>query len=136
MQVIQFVKEVYLAGYAVCFRLSRARNVNYKAGGAIGFITLIEWFIFLGILSYVQISIRSKFVFSKPIVIIAFIALFFANQYFLTVRRHGIKFEREFDSLEKSRRITLVVIFAAVTVAATVFCICSGIAFRHFIGAH
>jgi hypothetical protein len=38
--------------------------------------------------------------------------------------------------LEKSKRITLTVIFAAVTVAATVFCICSGIAFRRFIGAH
>jgi hypothetical protein len=74
--MIQFLKEVYLTGYVLCFRLSRSRNVNYKAGGAIGFITLVEWFIFLGILSYVQISIRSKFVFSKPVVIIAFIALF------------------------------------------------------------
>jgi hypothetical protein len=136
MQLIQFFKEVYLAGYVLCFRLSRSRNVNYKAGGAIGFITLVEWLILIGIVLYVQISIRNKFVFPKPLVIFAFITLFFVNQYFLTVRRHGIKFERDFDSLEKRKRITLVLIFAAITVAATVFCICSGIAFRHFIEAH
>ena len=101
MQLIQFVKEVYLAGYAVCFRLSRSRNVNYKAGGAIGFITLVGGLIIIGILFHVQILIRSKFIFSKPVVIVAITALFFINQYFLTVRRHGIKFEREFDNLEK-----------------------------------
>jgi hypothetical protein len=132
--MLRLLRQLYLAGFVVSFRLSRSKNVNYRAGGAIGLITLVEWFILIGILSCVQISVGSKFVFAKPIVIIAFIALFFVNQYFLTVRRHGIKFEREFDSLEKPRRIALVVGCAVVAVAAIVFVIYSGIAFRHFIG--
>jgi hypothetical protein len=132
--MIRFVRQLYLTGFAVSFRLSRSKNVNYRAGGAIGLITLVEWLILIGILSYVQILVRSKFVFAKPVVVIAFIALFFVNQYFLTVRSHGIKFEREFDSLEKPRRIALVVSCAVVAVAAIVFVIYSSIAFRHFLG--
>lgn len=136
MRAIQFVKEVYLTGYILCFRLSRSKDFDYKAGGAIGLITLVEWLIFVGILFYVQISIGSKFVFPKAVVIIAFIALFFVNQYFLTMRRLGIKFEREFDKLDKTKRITLVVSCVVVTVAATVLAIYSAIAFRRFMGVH
>lgn len=134
--MIRFVKQLYLTGFAVIFRLSRSKDVDNRAGGAIGLITLIEWFILIGILFYVQILVGSKFVFAKPVVIISFIALLFVNLYFLAVRRHGIKFEREFDSLEKPRRIALVVSCAVVAVASIVFVIHSGIAFSHFLRIH
>jgi hypothetical protein len=70
----------------------------------------------------------------KPIVIITFLALSLVNGYLLISRSYGVKFDREFDELEKSRRIVLVVSCVVVALGAIVFNVYSGIAYRHFIG--
>jgi hypothetical protein len=134
--MIRFFKEVYLTGFAIVFRLSRARDIAYKAGGAVGAITVVEWFVIEGLRGYIDIFLNKKIIFSKPIVLIAFFVLFLVNGYVLFFRGHGIKFAHEFNSLEKSRRILLVVSCAVLSLAAIVFGICSAIAHRHFIGAH
>ena len=134
--MIRFLKDVYLAGFAIVFRLSRAKDIAYKAGSATGALTVIDWFIMIGIFGYIEMSLDKQFMFSKPLVIIAFFALFFLNGYVLFVRGHGVKFAREFDHMEKSRRIVLVVSCTVIAVAAVVFFICSGIAYRRFTGVH
>ncbi|MGA2028627.1 MAG: hypothetical protein ABSG87_00935 [Verrucomicrobiota bacterium] len=134
--MIQFFKEVYLAGFVIIFKGSRARKITYGAGSAIAAITLIEWLVLIGISGYIEMFLNKKllFYFSKPVVIIAFFALFLMNQYVLFIRGHGIKFAREFDSLKKSRRILLIVSWAVMVVVIIVFFIFSAIAHRHFIG--
>ncbi|MGD0351701.1 MAG: hypothetical protein ABSB84_15505 [Verrucomicrobiota bacterium] len=134
--MIQFIKEVYLTGFAIIFRRARVKQIGYKAGSAIAILTLVEWLILVGISGYVEMFLGKRFLLSKPAVIIAFFALFLMNEYVLFVRGHGIKFAHEFDSLEKSRRIVLVVSCAVVVVVAIVFFIFSTIAHSHFIGAH
>jgi hypothetical protein len=136
--MIRFFKEVYLTGFAIIFNSSRARKVTYRAGGAIGALTLIEWLVFIGISGYIEMFLNKKllFYFSKPVVVIAFFALFFANQYVLFIRGHGIKFAQEFASLKKSRRILLMVSCALLLLASMAFFICSAIAHRRFIGAN
>lgn len=134
----RFFREIYLTGFTIIFRLSRARNINYKAGGAVGAVTMIEWLIFVGISGYIEMILDKKhlFLFSKPVVIVAFFALWLMNDYMLCVCGHGIKFAREFDSVGKSRRILLLVSCAVVLVAAIVFFIFSAIAHSHFIGVN
>jgi hypothetical protein len=133
--MIRFVKEVYFTGFAIFFKIPWPKDIDFKAGRAIAGITVIEWFILLGVEWHIEMFLNTKFAFSGIVVIIAFFALFFANQYFLTIRRDGIKFAGEFDSLKKTKRIFLVGSFAVFSVAAIVFGICSAIAHRHFIGA-
>jgi hypothetical protein len=105
--MIQFAKELYLTGFAIIFRHSRVKDIAYKAGGAVVAITVVEWFILLGISGYVEMLVgkRDLFLFSKSVVLIAYFALFLVNGYFLYFRGHGIRFSREFDTLPKTRRI-------------------------------
>jgi uncharacterized membrane protein YqhA len=75
--------------------------------------------------------------FSEPEVVLAFLALGFLNLYALFfcgfTFSHGIKFEREFDNLKKSRKILLVTSCVVLLLATIVFSIYSISAHRHFI---
>ncbi len=52
---------------------------------------------------------------------VAVLALYFASHYILVVRGHGIKFEREFNNLKKSRKMLLVTSCAVIMLVAIVF---------------
>jgi uncharacterized membrane protein YidH (DUF202 family) len=132
--MIRFFKEVYLTGYVIIFRISRVKDIAYKAGAAIGFVTLIESLFLIGIDNCIEMFLNKKVILSKPAVWLALFALFLINVYFLFFRRYGTKFEREFDNIKKSRRIILVVSCVVVVVAVIVFCIFSSIAYRRFLG--
>jgi hypothetical protein len=134
--MIRFFQEIYLTGFVVTFRVSRARNIVYKAGGAIAAITVIEWFILVGILGCIGMFLGTKVLIyvPKPLILIAYFALFFLNQYILFIRRYGIEYEREFDRLDKSRKTLLKASCAILALGAIVFFIWSGIAYRHFSG--
>jgi hypothetical protein len=132
--MIQFLKEIYLTGFAIFFRLRPKQEIVFRAGRATAALTVIEWFAVLGIEGYIEMFLNKKIIFPESVVIIAFFALYLVNGYFLFFLKHGIKFAHEFDKLEKSRRILLIVSFAILSVAAIVFGIYSAIAYRHFIG--
>ena len=136
--MIRLIKEIYLTGFSIIFRASRARKITHKAGSAIALLTLIDWMVLLGIAYCIEMCFLKQPLFShfsKAEIIIAFLALALANQYILWSRGHGIKFEREFNSLKRSKRILLLVSFGVLTVAAVAFCIWSTIVHRRFIGA-
>jgi len=69
--------------------------------------------------------------FPIPVVIILFFALAFANFNILVMRGHGIKFEREFDKLGKTRKILLVTSCAVLLLATIVFFIHTISAYKH-----
>jgi hypothetical protein len=132
--MIRFAKEIYLTGFVIIFRLSRVKDIAYKAGGAIGAITVVEWFALEGLRADIDTFLNRNTIFSKPVVYAAFFALFLMNGYVLFFRGHGIKFAREFESMRKARRIVLVVSCAVLSVAAIVFGICSAIVHRRSLG--
>ena len=136
--MIRFFKELYFAAFIILYKLpSRRGNDIGKIGGAIAAVTFIEWFNLVNISSCIEMFTGKKhlFYFSKPVVAIALFALFFVNQYVLFISGRGIKFEREFDNLKKSRRILLTVSCIFMLLATIVFSIWTTIAHRHFIGA-
>jgi len=82
--VIQFIKEIYLTGFAILFRHARVKEIGYKVGFSIVPITVIQWFALLGILGYVEIFLNRHFSFysSKSVVLIAYFALFLSMYIF------------------------------------------------------
>ena|SRR5579859_3112793 len=134
--LIRFFKEVYLTGYVVIFKMGRVKDLAFRAGGAIGIVTLIEWLFLIGISDCIEMFFKTKFILSKPAVYLTLFALFLINEYILFLRGHGTKFEREFDSLSKSRKSLLVTSCVVMLVVIVAFSFGSMIAYRHFIGAH
>jgi hypothetical protein len=132
--MIRFIKEVYLTGFTIMFKISRAREIKYKAGSAIAVVALVESFALMGIQWHVEILLNRRFLLPKPAVAAAFVALALINIYILFVRGHGLKFAEEFKSLAKSRRVILATTFVIVSVATIVFGVWSAVAYRHFFG--
>lgn len=135
MSMIRFLKDVYLTGFTIVFRISRAKAIGYKVGGACAILTLVEWFNLVNISSWLDIFAGKELLprFSEPEVLLAGFVFFSINVYVLFTLRHGIKFEREFDYLAKSRKILLVTSCVVLLLATIVFSIYSISAHRHFI---
>jgi len=134
--MIRFFKELYLTAFTILNKLPTRRGNEYgRIGGAIAAIALIEWLNLVNISSCIEMFYEKPylFYFSKPVVTIAFFALFLVNVYILFVRGHGVKFEHEFDKLRKNKKILLVVSCVVVLLATIVFSIYSIPAHRHFI---
>ena len=131
----RFFKEIYLTGFTLLFRISRAKDIAYKVGGACSIITLVEWFNLVNILSWIDILAGKEISprFSEPEALLAGFVLFCINVYALFSLRYGINFERKFDQLEKTRRSLLVAICVVLLLATIVFSVYSTSAHRHFI---
>ena len=138
--MIQFFKELYLAGFAVLFRVPRWGNTRTKIGRAVTGVALIEWLILAGISSWIDIFIGTRFLLgdsnsltlSKLIFLILFFALYFANYRILVTHGHGVEFEHEFKNLEKSKKILLMMSCVLLLVAGIAFFLYSRLAYRHF----
>lgn len=120
------------------FRLRRGQKPSTRISRALAGVTLIEWFNLVGISGYIEMLVGDKklFYFSEPVVVLAFFALYLVNQYVLATRGHGIKFEREFDNMKKTRKIILVTSCVVLLLATIAFAIYSSLAYRRFIGAN
>jgi hypothetical protein len=136
--MIRFLKEIYLTGFTIVFKLSRAKKITYKVGGAAAILTLVECFNLSNILSWIDIFSGKELLprFSEPEVLLAFFTLGFLNIYVLFIRGHGIKFECEFDNFKQSRKILLVTSCVVLLLATIAFSIYSTLAYRRFISTH
>jgi hypothetical protein len=133
--IFQFLKELYLAEFTSFYKASSGSwtpGIN-AAKGATG-VALFEWIILAGIASWLDILAGTRFLlqFSKLAIVIAFFALYFVNYYVLVTRGHGIKFEREFNNLKKSKRTLLRISCYLMELATVAFFICSVYAYHHF----
>jgi hypothetical protein len=131
--MIRLFKELYLTGFTLLFRIPGGTHLT-KVGQSIAVLTLIEWLFLAGISSWIDMFIGKRLLmnFTKPVIVIAFFALFLANQYFLFIRGHGIKFEHEFTHLKKSKRVFLQISCVLLVLATIAFFICSRLAYRRF----
>jgi hypothetical protein len=133
--MIRFLKEIYLTAFVIINKCPTRRGNEYgRIGGAIGVVTLIEWLNIMNISSWIDIFAGKQIVprLSESEVWLTGLVLFFINVYVLFILRHGIKFEREFDHLKKSRKIALVTSCVVLLLATIVFTIYSTSDYRRF----
>ncbi|MGA7593752.1 MAG: hypothetical protein WCA64_01035, partial [Gallionella sp.] len=82
--MFRFLKELYLTGFVLIFRSSRASG---KTAGAVTIVALVEWLILAGISSWIDIFIGTRFLLSnanslaiyKLVLLLFFFALYLAN---------------------------------------------------------
>jgi hypothetical protein len=133
--MFRFFKELYLTGFTLGFRVSGSSWwPSMNAGkGVLGF-AVIEWIMLVVIAVWIDIYLGTKFFFGvdRWTIRIVCVALYFANYYVLVARGHGIKFEREFPHLEKSRKNLLLVSCAVLLLATVAFLIFSVSAYHRF----
>jgi hypothetical protein len=124
MIMIRFLKEIYLTWFTVGFRLRSGRGWGpiMDAGKGVFIIAIIMFFILAGIEGYIEIFVGTKILFSSRWAFIAAgLAVYYANYYVLITRGHGLRFEREFDNLKKSRKVLLQVSCAVLLIMTIVF---------------
>jgi hypothetical protein len=126
--IFQFLKELYLTGVALGFRFRAPQQLGggwgpiIDTGKGVLIVSLIVFLILKGIESCVEIHVGTRFSFdSSPWELASVLALYYANYYLLVSRGYGIKFEREFTHLKKSRKVHLVVSCVVVVLATIVF---------------
>jgi hypothetical protein len=128
MLILRFFKELYLVGFTLGFRASSSSwTPGLNAGKGVAGVTIIQVLIFMAIEGWIEMLVGTRLSFdTSPWAIrIAALALYLANYYVLVTRGYGIKFEREFDSLKKPRRVFLLVSCVLMILAAITVTICS-----------
>jgi hypothetical protein len=133
--MFRFLKELYLTGFTLGFRVSGSSwSPAMNASKGVGGVSVIEWIILVVIAMWIELHFGTKFFFTtgKWAVRIACLALYLINYYVLVIRGHGIEFEREFSNLEKSRKNLLLVSCAVLLLATIAFMAFSVSAYHHF----
>jgi len=137
--MFRFFKELYLTGFTLLYKIPGG-TPHSKTGTSVPVVALFEVAFLAGVSSWIDIFIGERFLLSssnslashKIVFLLFFIALSLVNYHILITRGHGIKFEREFNNLEKSRRILLVMSCCGLMLATIAFFICSRLAYQRF----
>lgn len=139
--MFHFLKELYLAGFAITFRLRPSGRWGrwnpslepiMDAGRGVFIVSLIPSVILLNIDLWIEIFVGTRFSFSRLSISTFGLAVFFVNYYILVIRAHGIKYEREFTHLDKSRKTLLQVSWTVIVLATIAFSIYSFSAYQRF----
>jgi hypothetical protein len=137
--MIRFFKELYLTGFTLLYKIPGG-TPHSKTGTSVPVIALFEVAFLAGVLSWIDISNGKRFLLSssnslashKIVFLFFFIVLSLVNYHILVTRGHGIKYEREFNNLKKSRKILLVTSCCGLALATIAFFIYSRFAYRRF----
>lgn len=135
MPMCRFLKELYLTGFTLGFRVSGSSWwPSMNAGKGVASVGVIEGFILMSIEMWIEMYSGTRFLLSagKLGIGVAFLALYYANYYILVTRGIGIKFEHEFDNLEMTRKFRLIAGFVVAVLATTVLFAWSVSVYHHF----
>src|SRR5712675_2123384 len=140
--MIRFFKDLYVTFFAIGFKLRAPQQLgggwgpDVDAGKGVLLIWFIEFLILKGIQPYVEVLVGARFFFDSSLWGRAAItlALYLPNYYILVTRGHGIRFERDFIHLQKSRKILLLVSCAVLLLATIAFTMHSASVRRPSIG--
>ena len=123
--MIRFFRELYLTWFTLGFRFRTGRGWGpiIDAGKGVLFALIIQLLILSGIEQHIEIFIGTRLLFNSGIWVFipAGLAIYFANYWVLISCGHGIRFEREFDNLNKPRKVLLLVSCVVLLLAATTF---------------
>jgi len=135
MFMIRFLKELCLTEFTFFYRASnKSWSHGANAGKAAAAVSLSACIILLTISMWIDILNGKQFlmVFDRWKVGIAILAFFCGNFYVLAIRGHGIRFEREFNNLQKSKRTFLGVSCLVINLISVAFFLYSGHVYQHF----
>ena len=134
--MISFLKELYLSEFTSFYRASKSSwSHHYNAGKGVAGVSLFTFLIFAGIETQIEILVGKQ---SLSLYLahwygwIATFVVFAINYYILVIRGHGIRFEREFDNLKKSKQKKLRASCWVMEIASAVFVFYSIYAYRHY----
>lgn len=141
--MIRFFKELYLAEFAFIFKTwssSRWRSSwkpspSLKAGVGVAGVSIFVSLLVIVIGGWIEILIGKQFLphnIPRWGIWIATLVVYLMNYYVLVIRGHGIRFERDFDNLEKSKRTFLRVSCRVFELSSLVFIFYSFYAYQHF----
>jgi hypothetical protein len=139
MFMIRFLKELYFTSFTILYKIPGG-TPSSKSGTSVTAVAVIEGLLLAGIFSWIDIFIGKRFLLSdynshisfKLVTLILFFALYFANYRVLVTRGYGIKFEREFIHLKKSRKVLLLSSCVVLLLATIAFFIYSRLAYQSF----
>ena len=133
--MIRFFKELYFTCFTLFYRVGIYRwSLPVEIAKAVACVTLVEAFILMGISALIEMYFGTRFLLNegKWAIGIAYLALCLPNYYVLAIRGDGIKFEREFTHLKKSRKNLLVASFVGLMLAVVIFFIYTVTAYHRF----
>lgn len=115
------LKEIYLSLFVLFFRISRWKGRMKVSTASIG-VSAVAAFLAFSVYMWISVMSQHQIVTNRWIVGGVGAAIFVVNDYFLSIRGHGIAFEKQFRHFGKSKRIVLYL--AAIGIVAA-----TGIAF-------
>jgi hypothetical protein len=132
--IVHFLKELYLAEFASFYRINRKwASAGWSAGSGSAGVSLFVCINLVAIAGWVAILTESRLPdFPKWEGWIASFIIYLVNYYTLVIRGHGIKFEREFIHLKKSKQTFLRISCWIMEISTVVFTIFSIRAYWHF----
>jgi uncharacterized membrane protein len=83
---------------------------------------------------YILDDLEVKTRIPKPLAYLAYFALGIANYYFLIIRGHGLKFDREFKHFDRSKKIRLVISSLVAVILAVLVFVLTAQAHRRLLG--
>jgi hypothetical protein len=136
--MIRYITEIYLTGFAIFFRFRPNQKNSTRAGRAISAITFILWIALLALFCLIEMLSGQRLLnqISKLTIVVAWFGFYLINMHILYVRGYGVRFEREFDKLDKSARDLLIWRFIVSVLVVITLSILLFIAHDHFIHAN
>ena len=134
--MLQFIKELYLTAFTLFFRSGRLQwSRRTSEGIGVALVSLMECMVALSTSAWVDVAAGERillpiFRFSKLGFIIFWVLLYLANRYPLISLGYGIAFEREFNSLERAKKIRLIVVLAIAMAIVATSLVLAGIAYH------
>lgn len=133
---MNYLKEVYLTLFVVFYRVfANAWTPGINAWKGVGGVTVLEALVIISASSSLNLSLGAQAVegIEKWMIVLGTVALFFANYFVLIARSHGLRFEREFADLDRSKKTALIATTAVVLIAILAAFIVSGVAHRRMV---
>ena len=131
--MLRFLKEVYFTAFTLGYKFSLAggwKRINSRfgvimdQGKGVFLVSIIIFFSLFGIKQCVEIHLGKRLSFDETLwELLAVLAIYYVNLYILVTRGYGVRFEREFNNLTKSRKIILITACSVLMLAVTAFCL-------------
>ncbi|HEV2327423.1 MAG TPA: hypothetical protein VGY56_01395 [Verrucomicrobiae bacterium] len=136
--MIKYVTEIYLTGFAIFFKFRPDQKASTRAGRATTVVTFFLWIALLALLGLIEMISGRQFLKQVPklTIVVVWIGLYLINMHFLYLRGYGIRFEQEFDKLDKSAKNLLIWRFIVSVLVVITFSILLFMAHNHFIHAN
>jgi hypothetical protein len=131
--VMRGVRELYLSLFVLFFRIGAGQwpaFMNADAFNGVTGLTVIESFFALSVSGWIESVAGRHLDLNRWEIVIAVLAIFCANYYFLIFKGVGVAFEKEFNHFPKSKRVALRLAAIGIVLAIGVFFFLSGIVFR------